>query len=92
MKALRVAFAAGALAGACFVAALLLLDLGGLARLIVRDHAAFQPLLMLVLAFAALFGLAVAISSLSSAEQPRGHPLRLVRAALAARRPLQPSR
>ncbi|GAB2179215.1 hypothetical protein [Dongia sp. agr-C8] len=90
MKALRLPFAAGALSGCGFVAVLLFLDVGGLGTLIAHDQA--LPLLMLLLAFAALFGLAVAISSLTFAEQPRGHPLRLVRAASAARRPLRPSR
>jgi|AraplaMF_Col_mMF_1032025.scaffolds.fasta_scaffold00624_11 hypothetical protein len=91
MKALRVPFAAGALAGGLFVAALLILDVGGLGTLIMRDQAGFLPLLMLLLGFAALFGLAVAVSSLAFAERPSGHPLRLVRASSTVRRLRQPS-
>jgi hypothetical protein len=87
MKTLRVPFAAGALAGSCFVAALLFLNIGGLGRLIARDQAGFLPLIMLMLGFAALFGLAVAASSLTFAERPSGHPVQLVRASSAVRRP-----
>jgi hypothetical protein len=73
MNALRVPFAAGALAGCCFVAALLFLDVGGLGTLVTRDQATYLPLLMLLTAFAALFGIAVAISSLAFADKPKGH-------------------
>jgi hypothetical protein len=87
MEALRHSFAAGAFAGCCFVAALLGFDVGGLAGLIARDAAGFQPLLLLLSAFAALFGVAVAASSLAFAEPSRGEPRRGVRAFSAVRRP-----
>jgi hypothetical protein len=92
MKALCVPFAAGALAGGCFVVALLFLNIGGLGSLIASDQAGPLPLLMLLLGFAALFGLAVAVSSLAFAERPNGHRLQLVRASSAVRRPQPRSR
>jgi len=96
MNALRVPFAAGALAGGLFVAALLFLDVGGLGTLIARDQAAFLPVLMLLPALAALFGIAVAASSLAFLEHPSGHrkhwqPI-TVRASSTACRPRPQSR
>ena len=96
MNALRVPFAAGALAGGLFAAALLFLNVGGLGTLIVHDQAAFLPVLMLLPAFAALFGIAVAASSLAFPEHPSGHRLHwqpiAVRASSAACRPRPRSR
>ena len=92
MKALCVSFAAGAFAGCCFVAALLSLDIGGLGSLSAPGRSGFLPLLMLLLGFAALFGLAVAVSSLAFSERPSGHRLQPVRASSAIRRPLPRSR
>ena len=73
MKALRVPFAAGALAGCLFVLALAFLNVGGLGTLIALDEAGTLPLLMLLIGFAALFGIAVAISSLAFEERPNGY-------------------
>jgi hypothetical protein len=92
MKALCVSFAAGALAGCGFVAALLFVDVGGLGMLIARDQAGFQPTLMLFLSFAALLGVAVAISSLAFVERPSGHRRQTVRAFSTVRRPQPRSR
>jgi arginine exporter protein ArgO len=69
MKALRVPFAAGALAGCLFVAALLILDVGGLGSLIARDQAALLPLFMLMAGFAFLFGIAVAASTVATVNR-----------------------
>jgi hypothetical protein len=96
MKALRVPFAAGALAGGLFVVALLFLNVGGLGTLIARDEAGALPLLMLLIGFAALFGIAVSISSLAFVERPNGHrrqwtPI-AVRASSAVHRPRPRSR
>lgn len=96
MKALRVPFAAGALAGGLFVVALLFLNVGGLGTLIARDEAGALPLLMLLIGFAVLFGVAVAISGLAFVERPKGHrqqwtPI-AVRASSAVHRPRPRSR
>jgi len=96
MRALRVPFAAGALAGCLFVVALVFLNVGGLGILIARDEAGTLPLLMLLVGFAALFGIAVSISNLAFDERPNGHrrqwtPL-AVRASSAVRRPRPRSR
>jgi hypothetical protein len=96
MKALRVPFAAGALAGCLFVVALLFLNVGGLGTLIARDAARTLPLLMLLIGFALLFGIAVSISGFAFVERPNGHwqqwiPI-AVRASSAVRRPRPRSR
>jgi hypothetical protein len=95
MKPLRIPFAAGALAGACFVAALLALDIGGIGTLIADDQAALLPSLLLVLAFAGLFGVVVTVSSLAGELPPQGHTQGsrvAVRASSAVRRPRPQSR
>jgi hypothetical protein len=95
MKALRIPFVAGALAGVLFVLALLVLDNGGLATLIASDQQAWLPLLMLALSFGGLFGIVVTVSSLVGELPPQGHwqsnPV-AVRASSAVRRPLPPNR
>ena len=92
MQALRVPFAAGALDGCCFVAALLFLNIGGLESLIMRDQAGCLTVFVLLLGFAMLFGLAVAISSLAFADRPTGDPEPMVRAFSAVHRPRPRSR
>jgi hypothetical protein len=96
MKALRVPFAAGAFAGCLFVVVLLFLNIGGLGTLTARDAARTLPLLMLLIGFAALFGIAVASSSLAFVERPNGHRRRwtpiTVRASSAVRKPRPRSR
>jgi hypothetical protein len=96
MQVLRIPFAAGAAAGCVFVLALLFLDIGGVGALVMRDQAGYLPLVMLLPAFAALFGLAVAASSLAGRTPPRDpepqfEPL-AVRAVSAARRLRTPNR
>ena len=96
MEALRLPFAVGALAGCLFVAALLLLDIGGIGALIARDAAGLLPLFLLFLGFSGLFGIVVAATCFAMELRPRGHPIALkpvaVRASAAACRPRSPSR
>lgn len=72
MRASLLPFAAGVFAGCLFVVALLLLDIGGLGTLIVRDEAVFLPLFMLLVELGGLFGIAVMISSLTEEHRPVG--------------------
>jgi hypothetical protein len=72
MKALLIPFAAGCLGGCLFGAALLLLDIGGLGTLILRDQASFLPLFMLLVQLAGLFGIAVMMSTVEAENPPRG--------------------
>ncbi len=69
-------FAAGAVAGGLFLAALLLLDIGGLRTLMLHDRAVFVPFFMLLVDLCALFGMAVMITSLAEEDEqgPRGLP------------------
>ncbi len=62
-------FAMGALAGGLFLAALLILDIGGFGTLISRDRAAFAAIALLLLNFCGLFGIVIAASS--GAGSPR---------------------
>jgi hypothetical protein len=87
MKASLVPFAAGCLGGCLFVAALLLLDIGGLGTMMARDQAVFVPLFMLLVNLGGLFGIAVMISSLAGSDHPNGRPVQL--RPLPATRPLR---
>jgi len=96
MKVWLVSFAAGCFGGCCFVAALLMLDIGGLGTLIARDQGALVPLLLLLTAVAGSFGVAMAVSSVAEEQPPRGGRLQRralpVRASAAACRLQSPNR
>ena len=65
-------FAAGAVAGAFFLAAVLLLDIGGIGTLLLHDRAVFVPFFMLLVDLCGLFGMVVMLSSAWDEERPSG--------------------
>ena len=92
MPAPLIRFAAGCIAGCSFVIALLVLDVGGLGTLILRDRETFLALVMLLTQLGGLFGMAVMITATAEADDrgrriPARVPVNASRAAPPLRSP-----